>query len=143
MSLKAFHLVFISASVLLSLFAGVWGVKEYGITGSVFALSMGIAFLVLGGALLVYGVRVIAKFRELSAFVLLVLIAEAAMACPVCFGDSDSPMAKGMNGTVWVMLGIIGFVQVGFVALFISFWRRSRALRRKRDQFHLIDGFMR
>ena len=66
MSLKAFHLVFISASIVLSLFAGVWGVREYGVTGSGLALFMGILFLLLGGALLVYGVRVVAKFREMT-----------------------------------------------------------------------------
>lgn len=66
MSLKAFHLVFISASILLSLFVGIWGVREYGANGSGMALAMGIFFFVLGGVLLLYGVRVIAKLRELT-----------------------------------------------------------------------------
>ena len=77
------------------------------------------------------------------AALMLVLAAEPALACPVCFGDSDSPMAKGMNDAVWVLLGIVGFVQIGFVALFVSFWRRSRALRKKREHFHLIQGSLR
>lgn len=71
---------------------------------------------------------------------LLVIGAQSAMACPVCFGNPDSPMTKGATSAVWFLLGIIGFVQVGFVALFVSFWRRGRAMRRVREQFHLIQG---
>ena len=27
-----------------------------------------------------------------------------------------------------------------FVALFVTFWRRARAIRRRRESFHLIEG---
>lgn len=64
MSLKAFHIVFISASILLSAFVGVWGLREYTATGSALALIMGIFFLVMGGGLVVYGLRALTKLRE-------------------------------------------------------------------------------
>ncbi len=68
------------------------------------------------------------------------LAAQTAMACPVCFGDPSSPLTKGATNAVWFLLGIVGLVQIGFVALFISFWRRARAMRRLREQFHVIQG---
>ena len=67
-------------------------------------------------------------------------IANAAMACPVCFGNPDSPLTKGANNGILFLLGIVGLVQIGFVALFVSFWRRARAMRKLREQFHVIQG---
>ena len=32
--------------------------------------------------------------------------AEPALACPVCFGASDSPMATGLNNGILVLLGV-------------------------------------
>ena len=79
-----------------------------------------------------------------SSFVLLMLfIANAASACPVCFGDPSAPAAKGMNAAIWFLLAMVAFVQVGFVALFVSFWRRSRALRQRRESFHVLEGGLR
>jgi hypothetical protein len=49
-------------------------------------------------------------------------------------------MVKGTNNGVWVLLGVIGFVQVGFIAMFWSFWRRAKAQKRFREQFHVIEG---
>jgi hypothetical protein len=63
-----------------------------------------------------------------------------ASACPACFGDPNSAMTHGASNGVLFMLGIVGFVQVGFVALFWTFWRRARAIRLRREQFHLIEG---
>jgi hypothetical protein len=61
-------------------------------------------------------------------------------ACPVCYGAPGSPMTKSSNNAIIFMLGIIGFVQVGFVAMFWSFWRRAKELRRRRESFRLLDG---
>ena len=69
-----------------------------------------------------------------------ILFPTAASACPVCYGDSDSPMAQGLNNAVLFLLGVVFLVQVGFAALFYSFWRRSTAARRQREQFRLIPG---
>ena len=75
---------------------------------------------------------------RLIALVMLAL-PEIATACPVCFGGSSS-VAKGMDSAIWFLLAVLGFVQIGSVALFWSFWRRARELRRRREQFHLIEG---
>ena len=78
--------------------------------------------------------------RYVVATIVIVLVPSIAAACPVCYGDPNSPMVKGANNGVWVLLGIIAFVQIGFVALFWSFWKKAQQLRRKRDQFRLIEG---
>ena len=78
--------------------------------------------------------------KRAAIIVLILLAAQAASACPVCYGDPASPMTKGSNNAILFMLGVIGFVQVGFVGLFVSFWRRSRALRRRRESFRVLDG---
>lgn len=79
--------------------------------------------------------------RTLVAIVaLLVLAPVAAQACTVCWGSPDDPMVKSVNKGVWVLLGFIGFVQIGFAALFFSFWRRSRELRRFRESLRVIEG---
>jgi hypothetical protein len=70
---------------------------------------------------------------------LILALPQIAVACPVCFGGSGS-VAKGMDSAIWFLLGTVAFVQIGFVALFWSFWRRGRALRRRREQFHIIEG---
>lgn len=72
--------------------------------------------------------------------ILIAFFAQNAWACPVCYGAPGDPMVKGTNNGVWVLLGVVGFVQIGFVAMFWSFWRRSRQQRRFRDQFHVIEG---
>jgi hypothetical protein len=48
------------------------------------------------------------------------------IACSVCFGQSDSPMAWAMNMGIFVMLLIVGGVLVGFASFFVHLMRRAR-----------------
>lgn len=73
--------------------------------------------------------------------VLFLLLAPAAFACPVCWGNPDDPMVKSANNGIWVLLGVVAFVQIGFAALFISLWRRARAQQRFRESLHVIHPF--
>ncbi|HVR43539.1 MAG TPA: hypothetical protein VMS56_08845 [Thermoanaerobaculia bacterium] len=66
--------------------------------------------------------------------------AGSAMACGVCYGDADSPMTEGMNNGILFLLGIIGVVQVGFVALFWNFRKRARQIQARKESFRLIEG---
>ena len=77
------------------------------------------------------------------AGLLMLLVAQSALACPVCFGDPASPLTKGAANAVWFLMGVIGFVQISFVALFVTFWRRARARDKFREQFHVIEGGVR
>ena len=51
---------------------------------------------------------------------------QSLLACPVCFGQSDSPMAWAMNTGILFMLVIVGGVLVGFASFFLHLVRRAR-----------------
>jgi hypothetical protein len=81
------------------------------------------------------------KLRTVGSWLLaLVIVAEPALACPVCFGDPNSTMVKGANNAILFMLGIVAVIWIGFAALFWSFWKRAKDLRRRREEFYLIQG---
>jgi len=53
-------------------------------------------------------------------------VPRVVLACPVCFGQSDSPMAWGTNAGIFFMLGVTGAVLAGFAAFFIYLMRRAK-----------------
>jgi hypothetical protein len=55
-----------------------------------------------------------------------VIALQSVIACPVCFGQSDSPMAWAMNLGILFMLAIVGGVLVGFASFFVHLVRRAR-----------------
>ena len=56
----------------------------------------------------------------------LLLIPRAAFACPVCFGQNDSPLALGINYGILAMLGFVVSLWVAFGSFFIYLRRRAR-----------------
>ena len=50
----------------------------------------------------------------------------AAFACPVCFGDNDSPMSVAMNMGILFMLVIVAGVLGAFASFFIYLIRRAK-----------------
>jgi len=69
--------------------------------------------------------------RRLIATAALAAAPRAALACPVCFGQNDSPMAAGINMGIFVMLGVTGVVLAAFASFFISLIRRARVASRE------------
>jgi len=63
---------------------------------------------------------------RLAATLALVASPRAALACPVCFGQSDSPLAKGVNMGVLFLLGTITAVLVAFASFMIYLARRAK-----------------
>jgi hypothetical protein len=57
--------------------------------------------------------------------ILLLAAPRAALACPVCFGQNDSPMAAAANLAILVMLGIVVGVLAAFASFFIYLRRRA------------------
>lgn len=55
-----------------------------------------------------------------------ILVPRIALACPVCFGQNDSPMASAANLSILVMLVITGGVLAAFATFFITLVRRAR-----------------
>lgn len=70
----------------------------------------------------------------------LLLVPSILSACPVCYGAPNSPMTTSSNNAIMFLLGVVGFVQIGFIALFWTFWRRAKELRRRRESFAVLDG---
>ncbi len=66
MSLKAFHIVFVVVSVLLSFGFGVWGIYTHLSVGNVTFLIMGIVSFVIGIALIIYGINFMKKLKHIG-----------------------------------------------------------------------------
>ena len=54
------------------------------------------------------------------------IAAQGLVACPVCYGGQEQPLAAGMNTAILVMLGITGFVLSSIVGVFLVLWRRAK-----------------
>jgi hypothetical protein len=66
MSLRIFHIVFISVSVALTLYLTVWGVREFMVSRSTLGIGMAVIGIAGGASLVWYGKRVFHKLKELS-----------------------------------------------------------------------------
>ena len=66
--------------------------------------------------------------KAVHALVMLAVLAapRAAFACPVCFGNSDAPMAKATNLGIIMMLFVVAGMLASFAAFFIYLNRRAR-----------------
>ena len=67
----------------------------------------------------------IKKLLFTAAAMALLALPQAALACSVCFGKSDSSLLKGMHMGVLALLAIVVFVLGGFAAFFIYLVKRS------------------
>jgi len=66
------------------------------------------------------------NIRRTILTLVLVVVPRAALACPVCFGQSDSPLAKAMNLGILAMLVVVAGVLASFASFFIYLSRRAR-----------------
>ena len=66
MSLKALHIVFIVASIVLALGFGAWCLDDYAHGGTRSHLWFGIGSIVAGLGLIVYGWAVLKKLKNIS-----------------------------------------------------------------------------
>jgi len=48
------------------------------------------------------------------------------LACSVCFGQSDSPLAQGTNMGIFFMLGVTGVMLAAFATFMVYLARRKR-----------------
>lgn len=60
--------------------------------------------------------------------VALCLVPRATLACPVCFGQNDGPLAAGTNMGIFVMLGFVAAMMTTFGSFFVYLMRRARAV---------------
>ena len=132
MSLKAFHLIFVIASILLGLGVGGWGVQEYHTHGELGPLMIGIIFFAMGIALFFYGRRMLKKTKDIGylALAAMFMLEQNAAACAACFGESDAPMADGMNAGIFTLLIVVGGTLAGIAGFFIYIIRRGARMSR-------------
>jgi Mn2+/Fe2+ NRAMP family transporter len=64
-----------------------------------------------------------------SVLVIYVALLQNSWACSVCFGDPNSPMTHGAKAGVAVLLGIVGAVLGGILAVAFYWMRRAKLLR--------------
>ena len=64
--------------------------------------------------------------RGLLTLIAVLAAPRLALACPVCFGQSDSPLAMAMNSGIMLMLGVVVAVLSGFAAFIIYLMRRAK-----------------
>ena len=55
-----------------------------------------------------------------------IAVPRMALACPVCFGQNDSPLGIAMNDGILLMLGVVIAVLGCFAAFFIYLMRRAK-----------------
>jgi hypothetical protein len=48
------------------------------------------------------------------------------MACPVCFGDSNEPMALATNLGIWFMLAVVAVMLSAFASFFLYLRRQAQ-----------------
>lgn len=121
MSLKYVHLVFITLAGLISAGFGVWAIAH----GTTTNVVLGVVSMAGAIALVVYG-RAFARKARTLMIVAGLLLPERALACPICFGQSDSPLVSGVTVGVAVLLGVTGSLLAAFGAFFIRLRKRMR-----------------
>jgi hypothetical protein len=72
------------------------------------------------------------SFPLLLTFALTLLLRTDSFACVACYGNSDSPLAEGMNKGILFLLGCIGMVLAAFVTFFVYLGRRAAAVKAAR-----------
>jgi hypothetical protein len=127
MSLRAFHLFFIGVSVALAAFFAAWAASQYRAGHELVYALAAVGAVAACGALIAYGAAFQRKTRHLIMLLVVLAAPRAAYACPVCFGQSDSPMASAANLSILVMLIITLAMLVAFASFFIVLMRRARA----------------
>ena len=75
--------------------------------------------------------------------VVMLAVPRLALACPVCFGQNDSPLGIAMNNGIILMLGVVVGVLACFASFFIYLMRRARLaeqISRSNESRRYLDG---
>ncbi|MDE0745532.1 MAG: hypothetical protein OSB66_07355 [SAR202 cluster bacterium] len=101
---------------------------EYRANGEISALLLGLIFLIMGVTLMIYGNRMLKKTKHIGYLTLFLIfgLKQNTLACAACYGESDSPMAEGMNAGIFVLLIIIGGTLAAIAGFFLFIMQRAR-----------------
>ena len=138
MSLRYFHVVFIVASLALSLVLGGWGIYAFRATQNASNLAIGIFGGTSALGLLGYLFWFNRKMSRISNLALLwgslmILIAyqQPSLACSVCYGDPASPLSKGAKFGAMALIGFISGVLFAIALIGRTWAKRARALNQE------------
>ena len=72
----------------------------------------------------------------IATFLLAALLAapRVALACPLCFGETSSPLALAMNRGIWMMLGVVACMLGAFAYFFIYLMRRAKLAEQQQER---------
>lgn len=136
MSLKAFHIVFITLSSLLSMGLGLWGLNGYLTTGERDPLLLGIAGFLALLLLIPYFRWFRRKMKKLDSTLVGALIllstffsGHPALACAVCYGDPNSSLIRSMKMGMLSLAGLIYLLLGAMIVVAVSWIKRSKRLR--------------
>lgn len=125
MSLKSFHIFFISVSSLLAVIMGVWGIYEK----NLLLALVGLVTLIL---LIPYVRWFRQKMKRLAPIVLIAafipIYSVTAWACPVCFGDPNSLLTKGAKTGILFLIAVVASVLGAIFAIALSWSKRAKSL---------------
>lgn len=140
MSLKAFHIVFITLSLILCVTLTLWGLQGYFQTGNTMQLVIALVFAVSLIPLGLYANWFWKKMRTFpKAALILSLISSMVWqhlpselwACAVCFKGPDSPMTKGAQSGALLLAGVVYLLLFGIAGIAFTWFRRARSLSAK------------
>lgn len=129
MSLRAFHILFISVCILFCIGFGVWLVLEYRHSPEESTRAMGVLSAMGALGLLAYLRWFLRKYKTsqlLPALLLLTLSQNEAWACAVCFQDSDPKTTLGFILGTLFLIGITYFTLGGLISMICRAARQSR-----------------
>jgi hypothetical protein len=127
MSLKGFHILFITVSTLLALGIGAWCLWVNSVEGTPVFRIGAICSFVAAVALMIYGVWFYhMKTKLLVGFVLFFgSQVGQALACAVCYGAKDGKTTEHMAVAIWVLMGVVMSVMGGVGAFSFHLWRHA------------------
>jgi hypothetical protein len=73
------------------------------------------------------------RLTQVVVTLLLLAAPRTALACPVCFGENDSPLTNAMRVGVIFMLVIVAGVLAAFASFFIYLMRRAKMVARQSE----------
>jgi hypothetical protein len=68
------------------------------------------------------------KIAWAGALAMLALRPDSVLACAACYGQSDSPLAQGMNWGIFSLLAVVGCVLSGIAMFFVHVSKQSAAV---------------
>jgi hypothetical protein len=72
-----------------------------------------------------------ARATAVALAAMLIATPRSVLACPVCFGASDAPMAVATNMGIIAMLVVVAGVLAAFASFFIYLMRRAKMIARQ------------